>query len=119
MGDVSTLRLFYFFPDLPFYISGKSQRLGYSHFEDQEVLSQLPCAIFLNAVGNSTFIDGLPPNVLKSMSKNVDFWRCVGIENVRDMMKNTNFGYKLQIADVLEAAEVMASVHGKDIEVFF
>ena len=107
------------FPDLPFYISGKVQHLGYWHFEDQEVLARLPCAVFLNAIGNSTFIDGLPPNVLKSMSKSTDFWRCLGIENVRDLMKSANFGYKLQISDGLEAAEVLASVHGLDMEVIF
>lgn len=78
---------------------------------------RLPCAVFLNAASNSTFVDKISISVLKAMSKNSHFWACLPVELVRHMMRTTKIATKLEIEDFMEATETMSKAKLMDPEV--
>jgi hypothetical protein len=105
------------YPDLPLYINDRALQFGLWFFEDQTFLDRLPCPVYMYAISNTTFVERLNSRALKAMSINEHLWRCTPIEYVRQMMKTSSIGRKLNIEDALMAAKVLVRVHALDPEV--
>ena len=77
----------------------------------------MPCAVFMNAVGNHTFINNLDVRLLKAFSKNAHFWMCLPVEMVADMMATAQLGSKMDLNDAFQAAQVIADAKKIDWDV--
>ena len=98
-------------PDLPNKLNMQALEFGAIFLTDQDFLTALPCAVYLNTACNSSFVNSLEPEVLQAFSTNEHFWACLPREKVEHMMRTTQIGSKLDVQDLLSAARTMSKAH--------
>lgn len=67
------------YPDLPMLLSKEGLEMGSHYFTDQGFLNNLPCAVFMNAVTNISFVDQLSGAVLR-VCKFTEYFAKLNIE---------------------------------------
>jgi len=104
-------------PDLPEHLGKNGLHWGFFFFLDPNFIDSLNCAVFLNVMSNTTFVDQTPAKVMKTMSGNKNFWNCLPVETIRHMMRTTKLGAKLDLPDIMEAAKTMSIAKSMDLQV--
>jgi hypothetical protein len=117
LDDKIVAKILWTRPDLPPYLGEQGLRFGSLFLTNKNFLNGLPCAVFMNSVMNSTFVDRLSPQVLKAFSRNSHFWSCLPVEMVRHMMRTTTLGTKLNLDDIIFAAKTMSKSKKMDYQV--
>lgn len=71
----------------------------------------------MNAATNTSFIDMMTGPDLKALLRSINFWNCIPIDIIRQIMNNNKIGNKISMNDIVVAAPLLARAKKIDKDV--
>lgn len=117
LSTAAVQAILWVYPGLPLHFSEEGILLNKKYFTNLRFLKGLPCEMYLLLAQDMNFVNRLDPEVLSVMAKNRRMWRCLPVEVIRTMLRDSNVGSKITIKDVMNATTQMSKVKSLDRDV--
>ena len=95
------------YPDLPLLLQDSGLERAAKQFSNQNLVSKIPCKVYVISASNIQFVNKLPTSILRSFSMNSHYWQCLPVSVIRKMMRESNVGQKLEVHELMMAAKVI------------
>jgi len=117
LDDEMILKALDTYPDLPLLLQDSGLERAAKQFSDQNLVSRIPCKVYVVTASNIQFVNKLPTSILRSFSMNSHYWKCLPVYVIRKMMRESNVGQKLEVHELMMAAKVIEKSKSLDKEV--